>query len=324
MTAIQAKKRGILLATLIVAVAAISVLLFPAHQANAPRVAVAKKALVAPKPVKVAHKRITHRRPVAKTARAQKVVKVPVEAPALDQLPVEFPKPTKITIAMAGNPKYSKLDRHDRPLKDDAPKWSCVSDHSTGLVWEVKTEDRGLRDAGNFYSWFNPDRQSNGGFSGIANHGKCRGGIRCDTHAYIAAVNRMKLCGFSDWRLPTRRELMSLVQYRLPDKNKGLIDTRYFPAANSDWYWSADTDSSDARYAWYVLYYNGRDMKALKTQAKRIRLVRGHMAPSLRNMVRQVSGSDKAMAHENRGPESRAASARSLLAQRAGATSASD
>lgn len=341
MMAIPAKKRGSLLATLIVIVAAIGVLLFPAHQAIPPKAVVAKvtapKNVVAKKPVaarrqgmqvpqraKVAHTKVRHNRPVAKTARVQKAVKVPVEAPALDQLPVEFPKPTKITIAVAGDPRYSKLDGKDRPLKDDAPKWSCVSDHSTGLVWEVKTEDRGLRDAENFYSWYNPNHVDNGGFSGQPNHGKCRGGISCDTHAYIAAVNKMKLCGFSDWRLPTRRELMTLVQYRLGTKNKGLIDKRYFPAGTSDWYWSADTDSSNARYAWYVLYYNGRDMKAPKTEAKRIRLVRGHMGPSFRTMARQLPGSDKAMAHEGDGPESSAGNGASLLAQRVEATSTAD
>jgi hypothetical protein len=320
----QAKKRGILLAALVVTMAAIGVLLFPVHKVAAPKIVAAKTHLAAGhgKPVsrrvKVAHTRVHRQRPVAKPVIA------PAQDQGLNQLPVQFPKPTKITIAVAGDPRYSKLDGHDHPLKDDSPKWNCVSDHSTGLVWEVKTSDRGLRDAQNFYSWYNPNRDSNGGFSGQANHGKCRGGISCDTRAYVAAVNRMKLCGFSDWRLPTRRELMSLVQYHLPDKNKGLIDTRYFPAANSDWYWSADSDVSNARYAWYVLYYNGREMKAPKSQAKRIRLVRGQMAPSPRTMARQAPGSDKTIAHTSTGTVSSAGGVASLLAQRVDATPVAD
>jgi len=77
------------------------------------------------------------------------------------------------------------------------------------------------------------------------------------------------------WRLPTRKELLTLVLGTGDGEKNTTIDTHYFPSTPGDWYWTADTDLGDASHAWYVLFYNGRSMKASMSQAKRVRLVRG-------------------------------------------------
>ncbi len=222
-----------------------------------------------------------------KTAPTRSMRIVPVVKPV--DLLVTFPKPTDNTIVVARAPQYVKISHASGELHESANDWNCVEDKSTGLIWERKTQDRGLRDAANFYSWYNPNDLSNGGHVGAADNGKCRGGISCDTAAYIKAVNELKLCGFSDWRLPTRDNLMSLVQYSELSKGKGLIDRRFFPTAASDWYWAADSDDLNPERAWYVLFFNGRYMKAFKSDAKRIRLVRTRSERSMRNLAQKTT-----------------------------------
>src|SRR4030067_1191626 len=88
--------------------------------------------------------------------------------------------------------------------------WACVRDNKTNLFWEVKKSEPGLQNANNTYSWYAPDQNTNGSFAGKANAGICTGSD-CDTQSYVNAINAKKLCGFTDWRLPTREEMSSLV-----------------------------------------------------------------------------------------------------------------
>jgi len=239
-------------------------------------------------------------------------------APATVPQPVSalFPAPTEITIAIAAAPQLVKLDAYQNPLDTDAKKWDCVKDVTTSLVWEVKTRDQGLQDANNFYSWFSPGSTGQAS-SGLKDGGKCRGGISCDTQSYINAVNAKRVCGYSDWRLPTRGELMSLVRGGDAGQ-KTMIDTRYFPSTPGDWYWTADTDLGDADHAWYVLFYNGRTMKALKSQAKRVRLVRGgkEQRRSFKDVAeKKESESRKEIAKQPFQPESNTAVKKEMLSQ---------
>ena len=103
---------------------------------------------------------------------------------------------------------FTKLDENGDPLPNDATTWPCVRDNVTGLIWEVPAEF-GLTSAQNMYTWYQPDSMRNGGFSGQPNGGECTGS-ECDTDAFIRALNEIAHCGFQDWRLPTRRELLSL------------------------------------------------------------------------------------------------------------------
>ena len=227
----------------------------------------------------------------AKTKKAVNLYHPPVSN-VPESVQASFPEPTENTIVVASKSQLVKLDTFQNPLSEDAKQWDCVTDRTTGLVWEVKTNDLGLQDANNYYSWYNTNDILNLGFAGQKDNGKCRGGIDCDTQSYVNAINKKGYCGYSDWRLPSRKDLQTLVQSHTDTTENVMIDTRFFPRASGDWYWSSDSDAENPKYAWYVLYFNGRAMKAEKSRAKRIRLVRGGPFKSFKDVARNPQ-SDK-------------------------------
>ncbi|HLF96514.1 MAG TPA: DUF1566 domain-containing protein [Methylococcaceae bacterium] len=168
---------------------------------------------------------------------------------------------------------FTKLDGNGQALSAGAASWSCVRDNVTGLEWEVKTDDGGLRDKDNTYTWYNPDSASNGGSAGTANGGSCTGS-NCDTQAYVQAVNAAGLCGHADWRLPEREELRSLVDYSVAYPGP-TIDQNYFPNTRNTVFSSASPYAGVSTYAWLVSFDFGYDYPAGKFSALGVRVVRG-------------------------------------------------
>ena len=169
---------------------------------------------------------------------------------------------------------FTKLDANGNPLPSTATHWSCVRDNVTGLVWEVKTDDGGLRDKDWTYSWYNPDSATNGGSVGYADYGNnCYDASRCDTHKFVADVNAQGLCGARDWRLPGVRELLSIVAN---DRVGPAIDTRYFPNTQP-WgvVWSSSPHASNSSHAWIVGFDGGYVYGYGKSYGHYVRLVRG-------------------------------------------------
>lgn len=126
---------------------------------------------------------------------------------------------------------FSKISATGELLADNAKSWNCVLDNRTGLLWEVKTADGGLRDAQNTYTWYSPDSTKNGGDAGLENNGK-------NTDAFVKSVNQVGLCGYKDWDLPTAEQLLSIVHY---GRDTPTIDVAYFPNTVSDLYWTSTT-----------------------------------------------------------------------------------
>ncbi|MCX5896270.1 MAG: DUF1566 domain-containing protein, partial [Proteobacteria bacterium] len=60
--------------------------------------------------------------------------------------------------------------------------------------------------------------------------------------------------GYSDWRLPNRNEMQSIVDY---SRYNPAIDTTYFPGTVASDYWSSTTYASITSYAWYVSFGYG-------------------------------------------------------------------
>jgi hypothetical protein len=194
---------------------------------------------------------------------------------------------------------YTKIandgsELHNSATLGSAPgDWACTRDNTTGLVWEVKSDDGGLRDKDHRYTWYEPDANRNGGNAGSTGSDSCAstlpGGL-CNIQAYRTAVNALagssRLCGATDWRLPDISELHTLIHYGVPTSDPS-IDTTWFPNSISTtgginfngFYWSRDTNAKFPYTGWGVYfsplavggYVEGFD----KTALRHVRLVRG-------------------------------------------------
>ncbi|MGR8946723.1 MAG: Lcl C-terminal domain-containing protein [Gammaproteobacteria bacterium] len=120
--------------------------------------------------------------------------------------------------------------------------WACVRDDATGLMWEVKTLDGGLRDRRWTYTPYDSNPLTNGGWIGYrdSTSGDC---VRtkmeensCNTEAYVKAVNASKLCGYDDWRLPKLRELVSVAIETTRESSSATA--KMLPNIADGWYWT--------------------------------------------------------------------------------------
>lgn len=84
----------------------------------------------------------------------------------------------------------------------------------------------------------------------------------------------LTLGGFSDWRMPTVKEIMSLVDYS--QSKEPVINTNYFTNTMPLFYWSSTTaDYEDLpRHAWGVDFGDGSPFFDVKTTSSPVRAVR--------------------------------------------------
>jgi hypothetical protein len=172
---------------------------------------------------------------------------------------------------------YTKLDPQGKDLPVSAAHWVMVRDNDTGLIWEVKRNREGVKnyedphDSDNIYTWYDPNPITNGGDAGKPNDGM-------NTKAFIDALNNAHFGGYSNWRLPTIKELAYLVDYSIhserPDKNTLYINTVYFPNTMLSYYWSSTNHSYFPYYAWAMYFHFGKDDYRYKETAHYVRGVR--------------------------------------------------
>jgi len=157
------------------------------------------------------------------------------------------------------SPSYTKLDGSGSVLPDSAVAWSMVKDNVTGLIWENKTDDGSIHDKDNKY---------------LLNDSK-----------FIDTLNSVHFGGYTDWRLPTIKELASIV-----DINKStpypeavgagaVIDTGYFPNTISSYYLSSTTNTFNSA-AWGIFFYNGYVTMLSESSCWYVRAVRGGQSGS--------------------------------------------
>lgn len=125
-----------------------------------------------------------------------------------------------------------------------ATEWACTRDILTGLIWSLETVSN--------ITWDDATATGEG--------------------SPIKAYNDAARCGYSDgWRVPTRRELLSIV---LHGASSPTIDSNYFPATLTSTHWSSNIYAPDPTRAWVVFFSSGYASYANKTATEVVRLVR--------------------------------------------------
>ena len=182
---------------------------------------------------------------------------------------ITCPQPGEDFYGQDGNylinpPSYTKLDANGNDLPDSATEWVMVRDNVTGLIWEVKTDDGSIHDKDNTYTW--QDAQ--------------------DT--FITQVNTSSFGGHSDWRLPTIKELASILNLL---GTHPTIDSDFFPntlTSNTPtpYYWSSSTHAENTDDAWYF-YFHYSDVNRYHSKAyhHHVRCVRGGPPGSLDSLI---------------------------------------
>jgi len=142
----------------------------------------------------------------------------------------------------------------------------CVVDNLTGLVW--------TKDA-NLMMTRNPEFDNDG----VSGNGAVTWWHALD---YMALLNTTGYCGYSDWRLPNRRELWSLVDYS--KKSPSLPASHPFTNVMISYYWSSTTADSyypPYDYAWNLNSAYGFLEASNKTWDMYVWPVRGGVAEPL-------------------------------------------
>jgi len=117
--------------------------------------------------------------------------------------------------------------------RDDA---GTVTDNTTGLMWQQVDDNKR-------YVW----------------------------EAALNYCGDLSLAGFSDWRLPTLKELVSIIEY---EKYSPATDGLFFPDTNLDNYWSSSVFALDSSYAWNAGFRYGIIVTSKKLNGCYVRCVR--------------------------------------------------
>jgi hypothetical protein len=187
--------------------------------------------------------------------------------------------------------RYSKIANNGSTLSDSAVlgsgpgDWACTRDNQTGLTWEIKTTDGGLRDTSKLFRNYDD--------VGVAQKGVGQFPTQADILAasnsigFAKAVNASALCSYDQWRLPSSDELGSLIDsYYSP-----MINPSHFPNTLANSYmWTSTAHSTDPAKGWVLYFNDGVSYLGERKNSYYVRLVRTSQALATHELAIATSG----------------------------------
>lgn len=163
-------------------------------------------------------------------------------------------------VACAGTEQDGDLRRGEPRAYQDSGD-GTIRDKRTALTWEKLANDGSVHDKDTTYTW-------------------------TDAFTKIDALNTAAFAGFSDWRLPNESELESLIDRGTVFPAIGDVFDTACPVgctvltcsctvASEMIFWSSTTYVNTPSSAWLVNFFDGTAYVAAKSDANRVRAVRG-------------------------------------------------
>lgn len=183
----------------------------------------------------------------------------PTPTPTPTPEPTPTPTPVCTPFAVSNGTGGSYIDNCN----------GTVTDSTTGLIWEKKTDDGGIHDMDNTYTWSMGDNSFNGTAKTLFLDGlNCQG-------AYVNGCSPW--LGHADWHLPEIGDLSGLIDTTVPncdppDGSVACINPIFGPTA-PETYVSATTAVDPSAVQTVVAYY-GLTSTTLKTNSRWVRAVR--------------------------------------------------
>jgi hypothetical protein len=164
----------------------------------------------------------------------------------------------------------------------------CIKDINTGMIWEQKTDDGGIRDKDWTYTWYQPNGNFNGSGKGSIDNPDAAAGskgsvatcsglstqqatVLCNTEAYIKKLNDQRYCGYNTWQLPYLVHLESLTN--LSQFEAAIHQKPFFNATAKRIYWTNTPIAEPLTDVWGVDFATGAAVIQPKDQAQAIRAV---------------------------------------------------
>jgi Protein of unknown function (DUF1566) len=150
---------------------------------------------------------------------------------------------------------------------------TCTRDNVTGLYWHlapislapgigttpIVISPGTYNSAPSYFvvDWYDPNFSTNGGFAGTnrsaSGSNPSPSSAATDTNILVAAANAAARCTRINWRLPTARELISIIAFVDGDNASNRLDPTYFPlAVGSTNFWTSQTKPGASSQKFYV------------------------------------------------------------------------
>jgi Protein of unknown function (DUF1566) len=138
-----------------------------------------------------------------------------------------------------------------------------VTDNNTGLIWQKcsvgQNNDATCSGTATYFNWYKASGTYDASYNSPSQ----------------SVCGDIRVSGYSDWRLPTKKELRSIVDYSIPYPTRPTIVGAYFPNTVSSVYWSSTTVAAGPVVAWGVDFGDGLVSYYNKGDDFYVRCVRG-------------------------------------------------